>query len=80
MKKPTVGLYLIVKDEYEQVARLVTSAQDHAVFDEINITVSDKSTADKLNKLFNEKNTIFSKSCTFADSCGRSVACGYHAF
>ena len=54
MKKPTVGLYLIVKDEYEQVARLVTSAQDHAVFDEINITVSDKSTADKLSKLFVE--------------------------
>jgi tetratricopeptide (TPR) repeat protein len=42
----TVALSMIVKDEYEQVSQLLAGAGD--VFDEINIVVSDKPTANKL--------------------------------
>jgi hypothetical protein len=47
--KPTVSLGLIVKDEYEQVKAIVEAAYPY--FDEIHLTVSDKTTANKLGKL-----------------------------
>lgn len=47
--KSTVSLQMIVKDEYEQVKRIIEKAFPY--FDEINLTVSDKTTANKLSKL-----------------------------
>lgn len=44
----TVALNMIVKDEYEAVARILANADKY--FDEINITVSDKPTANKIKK------------------------------
>lgn len=48
----TVSLQMIIKDEYDAVAKLITNAQDWDAFDKINLTVSDKPTANKLEKLF----------------------------
>lgn len=48
----SVSLQMIVKDEFDAVAQLITAAQDWNAFDAYNITVSDKTTANKLNKLF----------------------------
>jgi len=48
---PTISLQLIVKDEYDQVANLVAHAVQASCFNEINLTVSDKPTANKLRKL-----------------------------
>jgi tetratricopeptide (TPR) repeat protein len=42
----TVALQMIVKDEYDAVLRLLTQATDY--FTEVNLTVSDKATAEKL--------------------------------
>jgi len=44
---PTVALQMIVKDEYEQVTDILRQA---VYFDQINLTVSDKPTANKLKK------------------------------
>lgn len=49
MGSPTVALQMIVKDEFAAVAALLEQAQ--AYFDEMNITVSHKPTANKLKKL-----------------------------
>lgn len=46
---PTIALNMIVKDEFEEVARIIGQAIDY--FDEINLTVSDKTTANKLNSV-----------------------------
>lgn len=48
MAEPTVALGMIVKDEYEQVAAMLTIADQF--FDAIYLTVSDKKTANKLKK------------------------------
>lgn len=48
-KKPTVALNMIVKDEVEKVTKLISGAQGY--FDQINLTVSDKTAANKLSKL-----------------------------
>jgi tetratricopeptide (TPR) repeat protein len=45
----TVALSMIVKDEYDKVFKIVTDADGY--FDQINIVVSDKTTANKLGKL-----------------------------
>jgi tetratricopeptide (TPR) repeat protein len=45
----TVSLQIIVKDEFRQVALLIQEAIDYV--DEINLTVSDKTTANKLTKV-----------------------------
>lgn len=47
----TVALNMIVKDEYEAVAKILASAVKSGVFHEINLVVSDKPTANKLRKL-----------------------------
>lgn len=47
----TVSLQMIIKDEYEKVAQLLAAAVQAACFSEINLTVSDKPTANKLRKL-----------------------------
>jgi tetratricopeptide (TPR) repeat protein len=47
--KSTVSLQLIVKDEVDQVVKLVEKA--YPFFDEVNLTVSDKPAANKLKKL-----------------------------
>jgi len=46
MKKPTVGLYLIVKDEVEQVKELLKQAYPY--FDAIYVTVSDEKAFNRL--------------------------------
>lgn len=51
MKKPTVGLYMIVKDEVMSVTELVAQAKDY--FDGIYLTVSDKKAAKDLEKALN---------------------------
>jgi tetratricopeptide (TPR) repeat protein len=59
-KGKTISLQMIVKDEFDQVAQLVTKAQDCNAFNEINLTVSDKTTVNKLKKLFgNEVNVVW---------------------
>lgn len=59
MGSPTVALQMIVKDEYDQVYDLLSGAENEfgnrvrgawPYFDEINLTVSDKATANKLRK------------------------------
>lgn len=45
---PTVSLQLIVKDEYDRVLNLVQDALPHVT--EVNLTVSDKPTANKMKK------------------------------
>lgn len=46
----TVALNMIVKDEFEQVVLLLDKAVSY--FDELNIVVSDKPTANKLKKMY----------------------------
>lgn len=46
----TVSLQMIVKDEFEQADKLITYADPY--FHELNITVSDKPTANKLRKIW----------------------------
>jgi glycosyltransferase involved in cell wall biosynthesis len=46
---PTVSLQMIVKDEFEAVASIVEEAIDYV--DAVNLTVSDKTTANKLKKI-----------------------------
>jgi glycosyltransferase involved in cell wall biosynthesis len=48
----TVALSMIVKDEYEPVMHLIEQAVDY--FDQINLVVSDKPTANKLRKNFSQ--------------------------
>lgn len=45
---PTVALNMIVKDEFNEVCEIIDQSLDY--FDEINIVVSDKPTANKLGK------------------------------
>jgi tetratricopeptide (TPR) repeat protein len=52
----TVALQMIVKDEYEELVAIIENA--YAYFDELNITVSDKTVANKLGKLSYEKLNI----------------------
>lgn len=52
----TVALNMIVKDEYESVTQLLELG--HSYFDEINLTVSDKPTANKLSKLLKDNSKI----------------------
>ncbi len=47
----TVALNMIVKDEFESMTKILVEAQNY--FDQINLTVSDKPTANKLTKLIN---------------------------
>lgn len=47
----TVSLQMIIKDEYDQVTALIQKAVEAAAFNKINLTVSDKTTANKLKKL-----------------------------
>lgn len=48
----TVSLQMIVKDEYESATRLMEEAEEY--FDQINVTVSDKPTANKIKKIYKE--------------------------
>jgi tetratricopeptide (TPR) repeat protein len=45
----TVALQMIVKDEFDAVANIIKEAGD--VFDQINLTISDKTTANKFKKV-----------------------------
>lgn len=47
----TVALQMIVKDEYDQIYNMVREADGLGVFDAVNLTVSDKPTANKLKKV-----------------------------
>lgn len=54
---PTVTLTMIVKDEYTQVADLLDDAQEY--FEELNIVVSDKKTAEKLKGLMGKHASVY---------------------
>lgn len=55
-KKSTVALQMIVKDEFDAVLNIITKAYDY--FTELNFTVSDKVTADKLKKTFAKQEKV----------------------
>jgi hypothetical protein len=55
-EKPTVSLQMIIKDEFDAVLKICTEAYKY--FDELNFTVSDKKTADKLINLMAKQDKV----------------------
>jgi len=56
MEKPTISLQMIIKDEFDAVLNIIGKAYKY--FDELNFTVSDKATADKLADVMQKQEKV----------------------